>query len=258
MSTKNPYESPSTAGESPPRKPGMLRIRLVELLAVIAIVGILVALLLPAIRTAREPARRAQCGNNLKQIALALQNYESDYHALPPAYTVDADGQPLHSWRTLILPYLEQESLYEKIDLSRPWNDPSNREAYETELSAYQCPSVDCPPNHTTYLAVVAPDGCFLPTEPRKLAEITDDPTLTLMVLETTAERAVPWMSPADEDGQWILRFGTDSQLPHPGGIKAACVAGNVIFLRSDSKAATRRALISIDGQDDAVASEEH
>ena len=74
-----------------------------------------------------------QCANNLKQIALALRNYESVYHALPPAYTVDAEGKPLHSWRTLILPYLEQQALYDKIDLSKPWDDPANKEAYETD-----------------------------------------------------------------------------------------------------------------------------
>ena len=100
--SNNPYESPATASEPPVRKPGVLRRRLVEGLVVVAIIGILVALLLPAVRTAREPARRLQCANNLKQIAIALQNYESVYHALPPAYTVDTNGKPLHSWRTLI------------------------------------------------------------------------------------------------------------------------------------------------------------
>ena len=72
--------------------------------------------------------------NNLKQIALALLNYEQAHHALPPAYTVDAQGRPLHSWRTLILPYLDQESLYQTIDLSKPWNDPANAKALETSL----------------------------------------------------------------------------------------------------------------------------
>jgi len=254
MSNENPYESPTTAGESPVRKPSKLRGRLVELLVVIGIIGILVALLLPATRTTREPARRSQCSNNLKQIALALQTYESDYGALPPAYTVDTDGQPLHSWRTLILPYLEQQSLYEKIDLTKPWDDPVNKEAHETRLSAYQCPSVDCPPNHTTYLAVVAPGGCFQPIESRTLAEITDDTTLTLMVVEVDAERDVHWMSPSDTNEQWIMNLGTAEGLPHPGGVQAACVGGNVLFLSSTLEAETLRALISIDGDDDPVA----
>ena len=226
----NPYESPTAAGESPVPKTSTLTRRLVQLLMLVSVVGILVALLLPAVRSSPEAARRVQCANNLKQIALALQNYESVYHSLPPAYTVDSDGRPLHSWRTLILPYLEQKSLYERIDLSKPWNDPANKEAYETELSVYQCPSAVCPPSHTTYLAVVCARGCFRPTEPRKLSEITDDRKLTLMVLEVDSEHGVQWMSPADASEQWILNLGTVARLPHPGGAPAVCVDGRRFF----------------------------
>src|SRR5438552_2302923 len=78
---------------------------LIELLVVLAIIALLLALLLPATRSAGPAARRAQCVNNLKQIALALYEYEQVHKSLPPAYTVDPKGRPLHSWRSLILPY---------------------------------------------------------------------------------------------------------------------------------------------------------
>ena len=71
------------------------RIRLVEILAIMGIVLALVALFLPLLRSARPAVRRAQCTNNLKQIALALHNYEQAHNALPPAYTVDAEGQTI-------------------------------------------------------------------------------------------------------------------------------------------------------------------
>src|SRR5690606_31743937 len=123
---------------------------------------------------ARGPARGAQCLNNLKNIGLAVLNYEAAYGALPPAYTVDAEGQPLHSWRTLLLPYLDQASLYERIDLSKPWDDPANAVAFETIIEVYQCPNLNPESNLTTYAAMVGPDACFLPTESRRLDEIID------------------------------------------------------------------------------------
>ena len=103
----------------------------VEYLVVLAIIVVLIALLLPpASRSGRGEARRSQCKNNLKQIGLALHNYHDIYHVFPPAYTVDGNGKPLHSWRTLILPYLDQAPLYLKIDLSKPWDDPANAESF--------------------------------------------------------------------------------------------------------------------------------
>jgi type II secretory pathway pseudopilin PulG len=254
----NPYESPDTAGESPVRQAegsSLLR-RFAQVLVVVAVVGILVALFLPARRGAREPARRTQCVNNLKQIGLALLNYEDVYHCLPPAYTVDADGKPLHSWRTLILPYLEQQWLYEKIDLSKPWDDPANREAYETRVSVYQCPSANCPPGHTTYLAVMAPGGCFRLAEPRKLAEITDGHYATLMVIDVDSDHHVHWMSPTDASEQWILNLAAAKRLPHPGGFQVVFVSGAVRFLSRSVDVAKLRALITIDGNDDDVLQE--
>ena len=250
----NPYDSPKTAGRPPERMPGKVRFRLFELLAVVGIIGLLIALLLPNVRMAGEAARRAQCNNNLKQIAIALMNYESDYHSLPPAYSVDAEGKPLHSWRTLILAYLEQRPLYEKIDLSKPWDDPANKAAYDTKVSTYECPSAAGPARHTTYLAVVGPTSCLRAAEPRLLAEITDDHDLTVMVMEVDAEHAVHWMSPTDASERLILSFAEARRLSHPGGAQAAFVSGQIRFVSKDIKPATLRAVISVAGEDDELA----
>jgi prepilin-type processing-associated H-X9-DG protein len=237
----NPYESPHTEGDPPPRQKSPFTRWMVQSLVVLAILGILVALLLPAVRSAREPARRAQCLNNLKQIALALHNYASDYECLPPAYTVDADGRPLHSWRTLILPYIEQRALYDTIDLSKPWDDPANQAAFQLMMSAYRCPSVDCPPNHTSYFAVLDPIGCFLPTEPRKWSDIPGAADTVLLVMEVGETHAVPWMSPTDAIEPWLRSPETPNRTPHPGGAQAAFLDGSVQFLPW----ATLRELIS-------------
>jgi hypothetical protein len=80
---------------------------------------ICVALLLPSVGHGPEHPRRAQCGNHLKQIGLALQNYHDTYNSFPPAYIADANGKPMHSWRVLILPFMEQKPLYDKFQASR-------------------------------------------------------------------------------------------------------------------------------------------
>ena len=210
---------------------------------------VLVAFLLPALRRgAPEAARQAQCKNNLKNIALALYNYEAEYHSLPPAYTIDAQGKPLHSWRTLILPYLDQKPLYTTIDLSKPWDDPANADAVKQRVSIFHCPDDTGLQNHTTYLACVASNGCFRLTEPRRFSEITDGLAETLMVIEVPADRSVPWMSPNDADESLIMSIGPESKLAHAGGMSIAFCDGRVRFVSANIPAALRRALISIAG----------
>jgi prepilin-type processing-associated H-X9-DG protein len=223
----------------------------VKVLAMLGIGGFAAALMLPAVRTARPAAYRNACQNNLKQIALGLLMYVDKHGELPPAYTTDKDGKLLHSWRTLILPYIEEAALYEKIDLTKPWDDPVNAEACKTVVAVYQCPGAGLEDNRTTYLAVVTRDSCFRATEPRKLAELTDKQSRTLMLIEGESDRAVPWMAPLDADESVVMSVREKS---HPGGMNAALVDGHVTFLAADTPADQRRALISIAGNDDEVA----
>jgi prepilin-type N-terminal cleavage/methylation domain-containing protein len=144
---------------------------LVELLVVIAIIGILVGLLLPAVQAAREAARRMQCSNNLKQLGLALMNYESAFRTLPPAaWTANPRrGQPAaydddgYTWQVSILPYIEQTNLYQKIEsnIQYPLGTPGVSEIFwrangspatgavipggETILPFTRCPSSTLP-----------------------------------------------------------------------------------------------------------------
>lgn len=113
---------------------------LVELLVVISIVGVLVGLLLPAVQAARETARRIQCLNNLKNIGLAIHNFE-DANRVMPLGSQKLSGT-LHAWSTLILPHLEQPAVFSQIDLKTPWDSPArNAQAALTDLSVYRCPS---------------------------------------------------------------------------------------------------------------------
>lgn len=252
----NPYRSPESAGDSPVRQPKRWRARLLGYLAAAGGILMLGGLLLPAHRGAPNAAARNQCSNNLKLIAIALRNYEAVHHTLPPAYTVDAEGRPLHSWRTLILPFMGRQDLYEKIDLTKPWDDPANKAVFDAPLGAYRCPLVQEPATHTTYFAVVAPGSCFQATEPRKLSDVVDSDSATLMVIEVDSQRAVHWMSPTDATEADVLRLGTDAGQAHPGGAQVLFVDGSVQFLRSNIQPDMLRAMISIDGNDAAIVSE--
>jgi prepilin-type N-terminal cleavage/methylation domain-containing protein len=118
---------------------------LVELLVVIAIIGILVALLLPAIQAAREAARRTQCTNHLKQIGVAIHNFHDTYRMLPPTHTGGAPPNDRYgTWFVVILPFLEQQSLYDEFDLTQTWDvgrNPGAAALREASLATYLCPS---------------------------------------------------------------------------------------------------------------------
>lgn len=120
---------------------------LVELLVVIAIIGILVALLLPAIQAAREAARRSECGNNMKQLGLALHNYHDTMGTFPPGgiscgncnYTY---GRPhWTTWTIAILPYMEQQALYDRYDQNQDNLSDANRYVVQQFLDGHACPS---------------------------------------------------------------------------------------------------------------------
>ncbi len=247
--TDNPYASPEPVSDTPVLRKRS-RVTLFRVLLAFSIIATLFALLFPARRGAREAARRTQCKNNLKNIALALHNYESHFHALPPAYTIDADGKPLHSWRTLILPYLDEQGLYGGIDLTKPWNDPAKAEAYKTVPQVYRCPSATLLPGFTSYLGIVGSNACFHPTAPRAFSEMTDDTSETLMVFEVAPEQAVHWMAPQDASEEMVMNFGNDGKLAHTGGTQVAFADGHVQFLSENLDRETRRALISIAGND--------
>lgn len=120
---------------------------LVELLVVITIIGMLIALLLPAVNSVRESARRVTCQNNLKQIGLAIANYESAFQKFPPGQFRATPNGDLYAWSAKILPFIEEETLYDRIDFKLSMTSAVNKGTpalpgpLTTAISTYLCPS---------------------------------------------------------------------------------------------------------------------
>ena len=208
--------------------------------------GVLIALLLPAVQSAREAARRAQCTNNLKQMALAMHNFHSATNAFPKPAITDKDGKPLLSWRVAILPYIDQAALYNRFKLDEPWDSPHNKELIKEMPVTYICPSrANAEPGTTTYRVFVGQGAMFEQDKDTNIASITDGSSNTIMIAESS--EAVPWTMPGAElkfhPAARVSLFGAGSS--HPGGFNASMADGSVRFISNKIDLIVFRALIT-------------
>ena len=167
-------------------------------------------LCLPAISSSHEARRRMQCASSLKQIGYALHNYHEVYGSLPPAYTVDESGKPLHSWRTLLLPFLDMAPLYQEIRLDEPWNSEYNRQFHTNNVSVFRCysggvcdllerefPGMLDKKGLCFYSVVIGDETPFPGATSTCFSDISDGTSNTVFVVE----RLIPvcWMDPNHE-----------------------------------------------------------
>lgn len=162
----------------------------------VVVIPLTILLLLPTISRARPAALRMQCTCTMKQLAIGLLNYHDAYGSFPPAYTTDNAGEPTHSWRTLLLPEIEEGVLYKKIDLSSPWNSNTNEKPLAKVPYPFQCYATrwrNENPNKTGYVAVTG-SGTMWST--KGLPNVAD-PDNTIMLIEI-ADSNIHWAEPRD------------------------------------------------------------
>jgi hypothetical protein len=168
----------------------------------IATTGVLVALLLPAVQSAREAARQAQATNQLRQIGLAMHNYAAEHGGFPPAAIVDEDGNPLLSWRVALLPYLDQAELYAQFHLDEPWDSEHNAALIEQMPAIYRHPSSPAPPGQTVLLAVVGEGVGLSPDEVTPLEAFGRELSSRILVLQVPEMDATYWTAPEEFDAR--------------------------------------------------------
>jgi type II secretory pathway pseudopilin PulG len=170
-------------------------------LVYVAVIGVLVALLLPAIQAARSAARRNSSMNNIKQILLGMLNYESARASYPAQANFSSEGKPLLSWRVHLLPFMEQQALYRQFHLDEPWDSDHNKALISQMPEVYLDPaSKHTPPDGlTNYLAPSGPTALMNGSDKgTNIRAITDGTSNTIAVVQVSDERAVPWTKPED------------------------------------------------------------
>ncbi len=197
------------------------------------------------------PPERTRCSNNVRQIVIAILNYESSYGQFPPAYTVDKDGNRLHSWRTLILPFLEEGNRYDAIDFSKPWNHPDNKSLSEPIPTVYRCPGDSRQSSRdgtTVYIGIIGEETIWQNNgNATLLSDCTDDPSNTFLVIESKANR-IHWMSPNDLQYSKMLSNRNLLTSEHAKGTNVGFADGSVRFVLETMKDEHLKAALTIAG----------
>lgn len=244
--------------EGPPaiaRSARLHRPSILALIAVVLIVGGGVGMFLRAVDQAAAEGRSRQCEVSLRRIGLALHNYHAAYDCFPPAVTADAAGRPMHSWRTLILPFLGSARFYNSYNLAEPWDGPNNRKLHRIRLPSFSCP--DHPDRaargFASYFLVAGP-GTMAPGPNRSIdvGDIRDGTGRTLMVVESS-DADIHWMEPRDLDLADVLARPPVPGRPsisatHPGGPNALNADGSARRMGRGLAPGRMRALLTIDG----------
>lgn len=168
----------------------------IKLLLWVALGVLFVSAMLPNVHVHRTPRAETVCQNNLRQIALAIHSYESDHGNLPESRVLGPNQKPLHSWRVLILPYLEEDLLYEQYRFDEPWDGPNNRKLHNQMPDVFKCPTCDVRV-HTTYKMVRGMGTAFVDGQSKKFSDIKDGTAQTGLLIED-AGNPVHWMQPTD------------------------------------------------------------
>jgi hypothetical protein len=202
-----------------------------------------------------------RCGNNLKNIVTAMLSYHERHGCLPPAYIADKDGKPMHSWRVLLLPELDEEPLYSQYRFSEPWNGPNNSKLANRMPSVFHCPQHKTPLRNadgtrnplstTSYVVVTGTNTAFPGAECRRLAGLRDD----LILLTEVADCDICWLEPRDLDADKMqYRINSDPRCApssrhregRRGGALVALADGSVHLLLETTDPATLRAWLTV------------
>ncbi|QEG43543.1 DUF1559 domain-containing protein [Roseimaritima ulvae] len=162
--------------------------------------GVLVGIMLPAVQAARGAARRMSAVNNMKQLGLAMHNHHAAFNQLPDTAIRDENGKPLLSWRVKVLPFIEEQALYEQFHLDEPWDSEHNIQLLDKMPQTYDHPALPLPPGQTVFQLPVGEGLMFDGKKATSFRNILDGLSNTIMIVEADEASAVPWTKPVDAE----------------------------------------------------------
>ncbi len=214
----------------------------------VAGIGVLIALLLPAVQAARAAAQRNMVQNQVKQVLLALLNHEATHRSFPPRAIMDKDGKPLLSWRVAILPYVDEISLYKQFHLDEPWDSPNNKPLI-AKMPAIFHDSARPIDGKTTLLA---PYGKGLAWDDAhgmmRIRDFADGTSKTIILVQSDEEHAVPWTKPDDLEVDLSKPFDGLAKDRAGGIFMLGFADGHVIGATRNTDPDTMKALFTRDG----------
>lgn len=215
-----------------------------------------VPVILPAVQAAREAAQRSACTANLRRIGAAMQQYVNEYKSFPPAYAANDRGQPMHSWRALLLPYLDP-ALAAQYRFDEPWDGPNNRRLHAQMPAVFRCPSEKTHSTSlTSYVVLVGPRTAFPGAKSVLPGDIADGARGTLTVVEVSGAD-INWLEPRDLPAGG-LNFtinsprGEEISSEHPDGAMVLTADGQAHFLLDWTEQQKLKGMSTIAGGEDA------
>lgn len=241
-------------------KEGAARVH--EGIVIFLVLCILITLASPGVIERREPSRRTQCKNNLKQIGLAMHNH----HDVHGSFPVAALGSPPVSWRISLLPYLEHAAVAEQYDRNQAWDSSQNVALQKKRMQPYECPSRPSQYDSqgrflTSYVVPTSPGAIFDSATGTPISEIKDGTSNTLLALEACGTEII-WTDPRDVDssngevsvnGRGPVKGRSNSMISswHSGGAQVGLADGSVRFINTNMDPNVVKNLMTRDGGED-------
>ena len=221
-------------------------------LALLLLGGLIATYFVPTVATLGKTSSETCC-ENLRQIAAAMLAYHDEHGSFPPAYLADDNGRPQHSWRVLLLPYLNQQALYDEYQLDEPWDSEHNKALIKRIPAVYACPDdPEAEFGETSYVVISGTGMLFDKDQAHAIDEITDGTANTLLVVEVTSS-AISWTEPRDLDAKevsWNINRdrGGIGSAHDEGGVNVATADGLVHQFAEFLPVDQLRAMATIDG----------